>query len=143
MATITSANSALTLQIEGLYPVPQSIQGYATDDAFAADDVTNVETMMGVDGKLSGGFTPQPTKLTITLQADSASNDVFDNWIAAQKAARETYISNAAISLPGTRGKYIFTRGFLTSNSSMPGAKKVLQPRKFEITFESCSKAPF
>lgn len=143
MATLTSANSALSLQIAGLYPVPQSIQGYATDDAFAVDDVAPVEVMMGVDGKLSGGFTPYPTKLHITLQADSASNAIFDNWLAAQSAAKETYIANAAISLPGTGDKFIFTRGFLTGGSPMAGAKKVLQSRKFEITFESVSKAPF
>ncbi len=143
MATLTSANSALSLQVAGLYPVPQSIQGYATDDAFTADDVTPVETMMGVDGRLSGGFTPVPTVLHITLQADSASNAIFDNWMAAQAAARETYIGNAAISLPGTGDKYIFTKGFLTSGSPMSSAKKVLQARKFSITFESCVKSPF
>ena len=143
MATLTSANSTLSLQIAGLYPVPQSIQGYAADDAFAVDDVSPVETMIGVDGKLSGGFTPYPTKLHITLQADSASNAIFDNWLSAQLAAKETYIANVAISLPGTGEKFIMTRGFLTAGTPMANAKKVLQPRKYEITFESCTKAPF
>ena len=64
MATLTSANSAFSLQIANLYPVPQSIQGYAADDAFAVDDVEPVETVMGVDGKLSGGYTPYPIKLS-------------------------------------------------------------------------------
>ena len=55
---MTTANSALTLQIDGLYPVPQSIQGYAVDEAFALDSLKKIETLMGVDGKLSAGFTP-------------------------------------------------------------------------------------
>ena len=143
MSTLTSANSAFALQIVGLYPVPQSIQGYATDDAFAVDDVSPVEVMMGVDGKLSGGYTPYPTKLHVTLQADSPSIPVFDHWMAAQVAAKEVYIANAAISLQGTGEKFILTRGFLTSGSPMAPAKKTLGPRKFEITFEQCSKAPF
>jgi hypothetical protein len=143
MATLTSANSAFALQIAGLYPIPQSMQGYATDDAFTADDVNPVETLIGVDGKLSGGYTPYPTKLHIALQADSPSNAIFDNWLSAQVASKETYIANAIISLPGTGDKYTFTRGFLTSATPIAGSKKILQPRKFEITFEQVSKAPF
>jgi hypothetical protein len=142
LSTLTSANSAFALQISGLYPTPQSIQGYATDDAFSTDDVNPVEAIIGVDGHLSGGYTPYPTKLSITLQADSASNDIFDNWVAAQKAARETYIANATISLPGIGKKFVLTRGFLTSAAPMAGAKKTLGPKKFQITFESCDASP-
>lgn len=143
MPTLTTANSAFSLQIAGLYPVPQNIQGYATDDAFMADDVTPTETQMGVDGKLSAGYTPYPTKLNVTLQADSASNAIFDNWLAAQVAAKEVYASNATITIQGTGEKYAFTRGFLTSSTPMAGSKKILQPRKYSITFEQCTKAPF
>jgi hypothetical protein len=143
MKTLTTANSAFSLQIAGLYPVPQSIQGYATDDSFSTDDVNPVETMMGVDGKLSGGFTPYPTKLKISLQADSDSNAIFDNWLAAQSASKEAYVANGIIILQGTNDKYVFTKGFLTSASPMSSSKKVLQPRHYEITFEACSKAPF
>lgn len=142
MKTLTTANSAFSLQIAGLYPIPQNIQGYATDDSFAADDVEPTEVMMGVDGKLSGGFVPYPTKLTVMLQADSDSMAIFDNWLATQGSAKEAYVANAIISLQGTQEKYAFTRGFLTSASPMPSSKKVLQPRKFVITFESCTKAP-
>lgn len=142
MATLTTANSALALQIAGLYPVPQNIQGYAADDAFMADDVDPVEVQMGVDGHLSGGYTPYPTKLNIALQADSASNAIFDNWLAAQVAAKEVYIANATIIIQGTGEKYAFTRGFVTSATPMSGSKKILQPRKFVITFEQCTKAP-
>ena len=141
MATLTTANSALALQIQGLFNSPQLIQGYATDDSFAADDVTDIETAMGVDGRLSGGYTPKEVILNIMLQADSASNDIFDQWAQAQVAARELYIANATIWLPGVSKKYAFTRGFMTTRSPMPGSKKILQPRKFSITFESVSPA--
>ena len=140
--TLTSANSAFTLQIVNLYPVPQSLQGFATDDAFAVEDVSPVEAMMGVDGRISFGYTPYPTKINITFQGDSDSIDIFDNWISAMLASREVYIANAAISIPGTGKKYVMTKGGLTGGASMPAVKKILQPRKFEITFESCLPAP-
>jgi hypothetical protein len=142
MSTLTTANSAFYLSIAGLYAIPQKIQGYATDDAFAVDDVTTAEVMMGVDAKLSGGFTPYPYVMTIMLQADSPSNAIFDNWMAAQKAAKEIYRAGAGISLQGTGDKYVFTNGIMTTGSPMSAAKKILQPRKFVITFEDCSKAP-
>jgi hypothetical protein len=98
--------------------------------------------MMGVDGKLSGGFVPNARKVKITLQADSASNKIFDDWNAAQETAKEVYIASGVIALQGTGQKYQATRGFLTGYSPMPAAKKVLQPRTFEITFESITPVP-
>ncbi|WP_321899871.1 phage tail fiber protein [Paraburkholderia heleia] len=55
MATITSANSAFSISVTDLYPVPQAIHGYAADDAFTAEAVEMAEIVMGVDGHMSGG----------------------------------------------------------------------------------------
>ena len=142
MATLTTANSALALQVRNLFPTPQNIKGYATDDSFAVEDVTPAEVYMGVDGMLSGGYVPYVTILSLTLQADSPSTAMFDAVLAAQVAAKELYIFDGVIILQGTGEKYIFTKGFMTAATPMSTAKKVLLPRKFTITFESCSKAP-
>lgn len=143
MATLTNANSVLMLSVGGIFPVPQQLQGYATDDMFSAADVTPAEAVMGVDGNLSGGFTPYPTIIEITLQADSPSAFIFDTWSEAQNVAREIFIAQLTISLPGTRQKFACTRGIMTSQSPMPIGKKILQPRKWGITFQSVSPAPF
>lgn len=142
MSTLSNANSALFLQVESLYPVAQQIQGFSTDDAFTGADVQPSESVMGVDGKLSFGYTPYPFVFDVTLQADSDSNTIFDNVLAAQQAAKDIYIFNGALSIPGINAKYIFTRGSITTASPMPTGKKMLQPRKYTITFESISKAP-
>lgn len=142
MATLTTANSTLLLMVANLFPTPVPIQGYAADDAFAVEEVETSETYMGVDGILSGGYTPYPVPLSIKLQADSASNDFFDAWIAAEATAREKYIANATILIQGTGVLYTFTRGFMRKVSVMPEAKKVLQPRKFDIEFNSISVVP-
>jgi hypothetical protein len=81
MSTITSANSSFAITVPGVYSAPQSVQGYATDDAFAAEAVEKVETLMGIDGKLSAGYIFNPYKMTITLQADSGSlSSPIGNW---------------------------------------------------------------
>ncbi len=142
MATLTSANSILMLGVDGLFNAPVQIEGYATDDAFATSEVDTAETMMGVDGNLSSGFTPYPVPLEITLQADSASNGFFDTLIQAEAVAREKYVLNGTIMVPSLGFIYAFTRGFLGKASVMAPAKKVLQPRKFELTFQNITRAP-
>jgi len=141
MSTITSANSTFSLTATDVFPAPQTLQGYAADDAFAADAIDLAEAVMGVDGKLSAGFTPNPTKITVALQADSPSVKVFDAIISASKAAREVIFLDAVIGLPATGTNYTFTRGVITNASQLPDAKKTLQPQKYQITFESVTKA--
>lgn len=142
MTTITSANSALSISVAGVFAVPVPIQGYSTDDAFDTENKTPTEALMGVDGNLSGGYTPQPTKLKIVLQADSPSILYFDQWYAAHVQASEAYPANATLICPSIGKKYTFTTGFLTGYMPSPPGKKVLQPQTFEITFEDSTSAP-
>lgn len=142
MATLTVSNSVLLLTVTGLYPVPVPISGYSVDDAFASEEVENGETMMGVDGHLSAGFVPYVVPLTINLQADSLSNDIFDDWIGAELRSRDKYVAGASVLIQGTGELYTFKRGFLRKFMPMPEAKKVLQPRRFTIEFEELTKGP-
>jgi hypothetical protein len=142
MSTLTTANSAATLIVRGLFPVPQNLQGYSTDDSFMAEDVKPGEVQMGVDGLLSAGYVPYPTEISFTFQADSPSTNMFDVVLGAQVSAKEMFIFDGTIILQGTGEKYAMTKGYLTSATPMSGGKKTLQPRKFTITFEKVTKAP-
>ncbi|TAL90904.1 MAG: hypothetical protein EPN62_00780 [Candidimonas sp.] len=142
MATLTNANSVLMLAVAGVFPVPQQLQGFSTDDAFTVSDVVPVETAMGVDGLLSAGYTPYPTEIEITLQADSPSISIFDTWKTVQDTAREVFFANMTVSIPGTGQKFACTRGAMTGASPMPTGKKILQPRKWKITFQSVTPSP-
>lgn len=142
MYTITAANSVYALSVTGLYASPQILKGYAADDAFATEAVETAETVMGIDGHLSGGFVFNPVKQIIHIMPDSESLDIFDNWRLAQVGTREVYVANAAITLPAIGKKYALTRGFLTSFRPIPEVKKTLQPIEFEITWGSVIAAP-
>jgi hypothetical protein len=136
MSTITSANSSFAIAILGVYTSPQSIQGYATDDAFLVEAIEKVETRIGIDGKLSAGYVFNPYKQSITLQGDSASFDIFNNWQLAQDAAREVIAAAATIIHPAIGYRYTLTNGYLSKFKAMPDAKKTLQTLQFEITWE-------
>lgn len=141
--TLTAANSVIMLTVSGLFDTPQQLQGFAADDVVDTDQVDSAETAMGVDGKLSAGWIPMAIKQTFSLQADSNSLAFFEAWYAAQQAIRELYIASGSVYLPATGRKYAMRRGFLTNHAAMPNVKKILQPRKFQVTWEALSASSF
>lgn len=139
--TITSANSVFTLVVAGLFPSPVQLHGYSSDKAFITDPLDLAEVNMGVDGRMTGGYTPNPTKQTIALQADSPSKDFFTTLIQAMKAAREVYYISGSIALPSTGEAFELTRGILTTGKQIPDAQKVLQAPEYVITWESVNRS--
>jgi|SRR5882672_4531500 len=139
--SITAANATFLLSITGLFPTPQQLQGFATDDVFDTQPLKSTEVLMGVDGLLSGGFVFVAVEQAITLQADSPSGDVFDQWFNAQQAAKDVFVAQGVIILTTLNRKYALTKGFLTTYMPIPDAKKLMQPRKFGITWERVTPA--
>lgn len=135
--TITAANSVFTLAALSLFPVPVQLQGYATDKAFLTEALELAEIQMGVDGRMTSGYVPNPVKQTISLQADSPSREIFTAIIQATKTAQEVFYLSGSISLPSTGEAFTLTRGILTSGKQIPDAQKVLQSVDFVITWQS------
>lgn len=140
--TLTSANSIILISVASIFPVPQRMQGFSTDDLTDMDAVEPKETSMGIDGRLSAGFVPVAVRQNITLQADSLSNDFFERWAQFERQAKEAYVATGTLILPGAQRQYAMTRGFLQSISPIPAARKTLQPRKYTIVWERVEPAP-
>jgi hypothetical protein len=130
------------LGVAGLYTVPQQLQGFGADDMYSIEAVETKEVMQGVDGVLSAGWIPQIKTMSITLQADSASNTFFEAWYAAEEAAMDTYFGFGTIVQPAVNKAYTLTNGVLTNYTPLAEAKKVLQPRKFQLKFQMVIGVP-
>jgi hypothetical protein len=141
MASITSANAQILLSIPSLFPIPQALQGFAAEDVFDVDPIEPVEAIMGVDGILSAGFVFVPVSQNFALQADSPSIILFDTWWTAMQIAKDVYFATATILLPGLGKKWAMNTGVLRSYKPMPDAKKVLQPQRFRIEWQSALPA--
>lgn len=141
--TLTAANAIILISVAGLFDVAQRLQGFSADDITETDAIEPTETSMGIDGRLSAGFVPVAVRQSITLQADSLSNDFFENWFAAEQTIREKYVASGTIIIPGTKRKYDLTRGFLRGYVSLPSLKKTLQPRRYMLDWERVTPAPF
>ena len=135
--TITSANSVFSITVPGLFPAPIQMKGYSADRAWESDNVDLAEAIMGVDGILSSGYTPNPVPMTVSLQADSDSRQDINAIINATKSKRDVFRLSATIDLPSTGESFICTRGVLRNVKWLPDAGKVLQPISFTIVWES------
>ncbi len=142
MATITAANLVITLTIPGLYPIPQRLAGFATDDAFDSEASDIAETPMGVDGNLSAGYIPAPVVTTLHFQADSASIAIFETWDLAEAQLVDKLPAGATYTLPGVKRQYIMVNGFLRNVKRMPDARKTLQAQQFTIVWTSAIPSP-
>lgn len=141
MGTLTAANSQFSLAIPGVYNAPQTLQGYATDDAFSTGEVTNAEVQVGVDGQVSAGFVFNLIEMTITLQPTSKSIPVFNNWSLAQQGIKEVLPATGSISIPSIGFKWAGTDGYLTRAAVIPNVKKILQPVNYTITWGTLTGA--
>jgi hypothetical protein len=119
-----------------------TVEGFASDSAFMAEDVDVAEARMGVDGKLSVGYTPYITKQTITLQPDSPSITLFEAIVGAQNTLRQPIILDAILSLPSVSRNYVFTKGAMTRLTPFPPGKKVLEPVNYEVSWEIVAGVP-
>lgn len=140
--TITSADSTFVISSADFALAATILEGYAADASFAMDSVQTAETVMGVDGKLSAGWTPRPYPQTITLQPDSPSRAIFDLIATSQDAARTIFRLNGVITLPGNQYTHVLSRGVLVGYTPIPAGQKVLQPMTFQIVWESSRPIP-
>lgn len=140
MATLTSANSIFNLTAEGYY-AGVKIEGFATDDAFAASAVESGIAVVGVDGKLSKAWVPQVKVQNITLQADSESVKIFKAIYEYQETNREVIDLSAVITVPALGVSYTCSNGVLTSYTPIPGHARTLSPLSYAISWGSIRSA--
>ncbi len=142
MGTITAANAAFFIAAADLFDNPVQLQGFAADDIFDTEGVDNAEALIGVDGIASYGFVYQLIKQSITLQADSASIDLFDQIWNAEQASAEKVILTGNVTLSSVVKKWTMTNGIMSNYKPMPDAGRILKPQKFQLTWNTINPAP-
>lgn len=142
MATLTSADAVITLTVAGIFDTPVQLQQFMAEDIFDMPSVTHAEVVMGADGVLSSGFVFTPRVQNFALQANSPSCQFLDDWINAEEQAIDTFRADGTVTLRGIGKVWTMTNGVLTTFSPIPDAKKILQGRKFSITWNRVTPAP-
>lgn len=140
--TITSASAILQISVATLFTSPQQIQQFSADNIFETDEIEVGETSMGIDGVLSAGWVWNEVPWNISLQANSPSNALFDQWYQAEKTAQDKYAATGLVILKSIGTKFILSNGYLKRFSPIPSAAKTLRARRFGIVFNSINAAP-
>lgn len=133
--SLTAANAIITLSQPTLFPTPQQLQGFDTDEVTDIESATILQHVMGVDGILSFGFVWAERLQSITLKADSASNAFFDIVNAQQEAVQDVYPLSGTIVLPAIGQKYALINGGLESYKPIPRVQKILRSRTYRIVW--------
>jgi hypothetical protein len=142
MTSITSANAVIQIAVDVVFPTPQQLQGFTTDNIYDAPSYKPTEVQMGVDGHQSAGFIYSSKEVSYDLQADSLSNLFFDVWVQAMEAAEDVFTASGIILLKSVGTKFTMINGSLTGYTPIPSAGKLLKPRKHAITWERIIQAP-
>ena len=132
--TLTTANSAVAMTVEALFPSAVAITGYAADDAFDPEAVENGEYSYGIDGTLSAGFVFNEVPLVLTLQADSPSLTYFEQIWGYEFSNRTKLNIDITITATAVKKRYEFKGGFQRSYKA-PAGKKILQPGVTNLIF--------
>lgn len=140
--TLTAADAVITLTIPGIFSTPQQLQGFGADNVYEMGNQNVAETVPGVDGILSAGYIYEPVDQTFTLQADSASNDVFALWYATSQQQKAVFRCSGSTTLPAIGKTYVSVNGVLVSMPPAPTTGKILQPRKYLVRWQSISEVP-
>lgn len=139
---LTAANVNISIVIPPLFTTPQRIQGFATDQVFTVPEIAPTETVMGVDGILSGGMVFVPIDTEFHLQANSPSVAIFDTWYLQQVAAETAYQASGTIIAPSLKKLWNVSNGFLVGYRPVPDARKILQPQPFRIRWNISAPQP-
>jgi hypothetical protein len=140
--SLTGANAIITISQPTLFPTPQQIQGFAADDVTDMEPAKILEHLMGVDGNLSFGFVWMERMQEITLQADSASNSIFDQINNQSQAVQDVYPLNGTVILKGIGLMFILVNGGLETYKPMPKVGKIIGPRKYRIVWNKVTPVP-
>ena len=134
---ITSTNSTVILTVESLYPQGVTLEGFSVDTIISSDEVTLAETRMGVDGKMATGYIPTPKSVTISLEANSPSQEVFNTIYGATEATKKIFKCNLSVSVPSLNREYNWIDGCVVSGKPTSDVKKTLDPTSWKLTFSA------
>lgn len=140
--TITSSNSILLLGAKGVFSVAQRLDGFAEGDQYSIAAIDTAEFKMGADGFLAAGKVPKPKVMDVTLQANSPSTLFWDTIYTAQEALGDLVEFFGIIQQPSIGRVYTLTKGYLTNYTPIADAKGTLQPRKFQVVWQTVTGAP-
>ena len=135
LGNITSGNATLVLTAETVFPSGITLQQFSTDPAFSMDEITVMETRLGLDGTLMAAYVPSSYTVTLNLEASSPSHQQLTTLWSAIKANKRPYECKLVATLPAIKQIYTWSGGTLKSGTIVPPGKKTLEATAWKFEF--------
>lgn len=133
---ITSANSTAILVVEDLFPAGIKLDHFTADTAISSDGLQIAEARMGVDGHLAAGYTPQPVRVTVNLEADADCATMLQTVYSAMVATKKVFKCSLVVTCPSVQKVYTFSTGVLDNCTAFTSIGRVLNPTSWSFVFE-------
>ncbi|MDR3049427.1 MAG: hypothetical protein LBV16_06310 [Elusimicrobiota bacterium] len=135
---ITAANSSVSMSSPlGL----TKWEGYSADATFTTENVTFVETKIGVDGIMSAGYVPTIKTLTATFEASSDTIPKLDALIALCESSKTPVAVVLTFIIPAVSRKFI-VNAVLTGGNPLFNATKTLEAKEYVFQFSESVPMP-
>ena len=138
---ITSANSTAVMYLD-IFPAGIKFEQYSADGAWTSDAYAVLETRMGVDGKMSAGYTPVEKEVTFTFQANSPTLDKLDIIWQTMEVSKTPLFGQISIKVPSIKKQYVLANVVLMNYKLLPDAQKILEPIDVTFRCESITSVP-
>lgn len=133
---VTAANVDLILACEELYPSGVKLEGFSADSMMTADGIDVTENRRGVDGRMVSGVIKSVQPLSIVLEANSPSLEVFETIRDAMNANNRPYELTLTCHIPALEKTIVYRRGALKNAPSVPAIQRTLQPTTWTMEFQ-------
>lgn len=138
---ITSANSTANMYVD-IFPAGIKFEQYSADGAWTSDTYSVLETRMGVDGKMSAGYTPVEKEVTFTFQANSPTLSKLDILWQTMEVSKTPLFAQISIKLPSIKKEFVLANVVMMNYKLLPDAQKVLEPVDVTFRCESITSVP-
>ena len=116
-------------------------EGYSADNIFTSEQPDLVETRIGVDGKLSAGYTPAVNSITYHFEASSQNAAYFRGVASSVKLTKTPMPVVNTVTLPALGVRFVIN-GVIKNIKSLPDAGKVAEPWTVQIDFADGDLVP-
>lgn len=132
---ITSANTIVTLQADGLIPNPVRLEGFAEGGIADIGEIKHTESKLGCDGGMAVGWVPCKKTVNITLMGNSPSRVYLAKINNYMNSNKQTIPMNITVESPTMGCRYIFKNGTIDASNYAPAFKKTIEDTKMSFVF--------
>ena len=137
---ITSATAKVKLFC-ALTPAGLSFERYSADSAWSKETNTVIESRMGVDGKISFGYTPSVKTVNFVFQPDSPTLERLAYIIQTQNTTMLPIVWQVLIDLGSIERAFYMVNACITTGDILPAGGRVLEPVTISLSYESIESA--